>query len=220
MSDAKLALAILGGTGALGSALATRWANAGYSVILGSRSREKAQAAASAARNERIRGTTNAEAANAADVIVVAVPFASHDEVLDEIRNGARGKLVIDAVVPLQPPKVSRVHIPDGTSAAQRAQQRLGPDVHVVSAFHNVSAASLREDAAIDCDVLVFGDNAAARESVVNLCEALGLRGIEGGPLANSVAAESLTAVLIGINRRYGASHAGIRITGLSGTSA
>jgi NADPH-dependent F420 reductase len=219
MSDVKPVLAILGGTGALGSALAARWATAGYSVIVGSRSREKAEAAA--AGSHRIRGATNDEAAKAADVIVVAVPFASHDQVLDEIRDSARGKVVIDAVVPLQPPKVSRVHIPAGTSAAQRAQQRLGADVSVVSAFHNVSAASLREGAAIDCDVLVFGDDAAGRARVVALCEAIGLRGIEGGPLANSVAAEALTAVLIGINRRYGARHAGVRITGLaSGTRA
>ena len=124
------------------------------------------------------------------------------------------GKVVVDAVVPLVPPRVSLVQLPAQGSAAQIAHQRIGDNAFVVSAFHNVSAAKLRAGGAVDCDVLVFGNDRAARECVMTLADAIGTRGIDGGPIANSVAAEALTSILIGINRRYKIDGAGLRITG------
>ena len=128
------------------------------------------------------------------------------------------GKLVIDTTVPLVPPKVARVQLPPEQSAALAAQQRLGPGVRVVAAFHTIAAHKLQSDEPIDCDVLVFGDEPKDREVVIALAHAIGLRGIHAGPLANSVAAEALTSVLIGINRAYKADGAGIRITGIAGS--
>jgi NADPH-dependent F420 reductase len=212
-------IAIIGGTGALGSGLATRWAAAGYAVVIGSRSRSKAEAAARAIQPgdgaPAARGLDNVEAARAADIVVVAVPYPNHDATLDELKDAVAGKIVIDAVVPLVPPRVSVVQLPPQGSAAQAAQARLGDRARVVAAFHNVGAAKLRGTGAVDCDVLVFGDDRNARDAVIALAGAAGTRGIDGGVIANSVAAEALTSVLIGINRRYRVDCAGIRITGL-----
>ncbi len=217
-------LAIIGGTGALGSGLAMRWAAAGYAVVLGSRSAEKAEAAAREIPvgngAPQVRGLDNAAAALAGDIVVLAVPYSSHDATLDEIAPCVAGKIVVDAVVPLVPPKVSLVQLPAQGSAAQAAQDRIGDGARVVSAFHNVAAAKLRKGGAVECDVLVFGNDRAARVAVIELCEALGTRGIDGGVIANSVVAEALTAVLIGINRRYKVDGAGIRITGIGGGSS
>jgi NADPH-dependent F420 reductase len=215
----KPTLAIIGGTGALGSGLARRWVAAGYSVVIGSRTADKAEAAAravaSAAPGAAVRGLVNAVAAEAGNVVMLAVPWASHAEILDEIKPRVAGKIVIDATVPLVPPKVSRVQLPAETSAAVAAQSRLGEGIRVVAAFHNVAASKLQTDAPIDCDVLVFGDDPADRSVVIALAEAAGLNGVHAGPLANAVAAEALTSVLIGINRHYKVPGAGIRITGL-----
>jgi 8-hydroxy-5-deazaflavin:NADPH oxidoreductase len=212
-------LAIIGGTGALGTGLATRWASSGYAVVLGSRSREKAEAAAREIQSDNgappVRGEDNAAAARAGDVVVIAVPYANHDAILGEIEGGVAGKIVVDAVVPLVPPKVSQVQLPPKGSAAQDTQERLGGNARVVAAFHNVAAAKLKAGRAVDCDVLVFGDDREARDAVITLADALGTRGVDGGVLANAVAGEALTAVLIAINRRYKIPGAGIRITGL-----
>jgi 8-hydroxy-5-deazaflavin:NADPH oxidoreductase len=207
-------IAIIGGTGDLGSGLAARWAKAGYRVILGSRSRDKAQSAA-AEIGANVRGEDNLGAAKAGDIVIIAVPFANHDATLAELRAPLEGKIVVDAAVPLVPPKVSVVQLPPLTSAAQAAKRILGARVKVTSAFHNVSAKKLRGNGPVECDVLVFGDDKAAKDAVIALAEAAGTRGIDGGPLENSVAAEALTSVLIGINRRYKVNGAGIRITGL-----
>ena len=211
-------LAIIGGTGALGTGLAMRWAAAGYPVILGSRSREKAKAAARdiEAGNGAppVRGDDNLGAARAGDIVVIAVPFSSHDAILDEITDAVAGKIVVDTVVPLVPPRVSLVQLPAQGSAAQIAHERIGDKARVVSAFHNVGAAKLRAGGAVDCDVLVFGNDRSARDSVIALAEAIGTRGIDGGPIANSVSAEALTSILIGVNRRYKVDGAGLRITG------
>lgn len=216
-------LAIIGGTGALGMGLAMRWAAAGYSVVLGSRSSERAKAAARDIESGKgappVRGDDNLGAAQAGDIVVIAVPFSNHEAILDEIRDAVAGKIVVDAVVPLVPPKVSLVQLPAQGSAAQIAHERIGDTARVVSAFHNVGAAKLRAGGAIDCDVLVFGNDRAARDSVIALADAIGTRGIDGGPIANSVAAEALTSILIGINRRYKVDGAGIRITGNLTTS-
>jgi NADPH-dependent F420 reductase len=212
-------LAVIGGTGALGTGLAIRWASAGYPVILGSRSREKAEAAAReiapANGAPAVRGDDNAGAARAADIIVIAVPYSNHDAILEEIRACAEGKIVVDAVVPLMPPKVSQVHLPPQGSVAQIAQERLGENARVVAAFHNVAAAKLKAEGNVDCDVLVFGNDREARDAVIALADAAGTRGIDGGVIANAVVGEALTSVLIAINRRYKIPGAGIRITGL-----
>ena len=220
MPSAKPKLAIVGGTGALGSGLAGRLAAAGYELVIGSRTAEKAQEAASQLKVPAgvsvPRGATNAEAAQAADVILVTVPFASQGAILDEIKPHVAGKLVIDTTVPLVPPKVARVQLPELDSAAAAAQARLGEGVRVVSGFHNVAAHKLQTDVEIECDVLVFGDDPKDREVAIEIAKAARLRGLHGGPLANSAAAEALTSVLIGINRAYKVDGAGIRITGIA----
>ena len=208
-------IAVIGGTGDLGSALAKRWAAAGYPIVLGSRSKEKAEAAAREMNGSTISGEDNRTAAATADIVVIAVPYANHEAILNEIKPAVEGKIVVDTVVPLVPPKVSVVQLPPDGSAALHAQRLLGEAARVQSAFHNVSASKLKSGESIDCDVLVFGDDKDARAIVIDLANAAGTRGIDGGPLANSIAAEALTSVLIGINRRFKVKGAGIRITGL-----
>jgi hypothetical protein len=210
-------IALIGGTGALGAAIARRLAKAGESVILGSRDPAKAAAAALALQAETgrpVQGLGNAEAAAAASIIIVTVPFASQETTLAEIASGCRGKIVVDTTVPLMPPKVMRVQLPLEGSAAVRAQKLLGEGVTVVSAFHNVAAHKLATDAIVECDVLVFGDERAAREQVLRLVAQCGLRGLHGGALVNSAAAEALTSVLIFLNKTYAVDGAGVRITG------
>jgi hypothetical protein len=220
MSNAKPTLAIIGGTGDLGTGLARRWAKAGYGIVIGSRAADKAATAAadlaSLATGPRPRGLANRDAAAAGDIVVLTVPFATAAAVLDDIKPAVQGKLFIDTTVPLMPPRVARVQLPPEGSAAVAAQLRLGDGVRVVSAFHNVAAAKLAEvDKALDCDVLVFGDKVEDREVAIGLTEALGVRGLHAGPLANSAAAEALTSVIIGINRTYKSDGASIRITGI-----
>lgn len=205
-------IAVIGGTGALGLGLATRWARAGYPVIVGSRDAVRAMSAAKDLPGST--GLANPVAAGSADILVLAVPFAGREPILESIREGAKGKIVVDTTVPLMPPRVGSVTLPEGGSAAQMTQTALGEGARVVAAFHNVAAAKLLEAADIDCDVLVCGDKLADRRAVIDLAAAAGLRGIHAGPLANAVAPESLTPVLISINRRYKLPGAGIRITG------
>ncbi len=219
MSDTKPTVAVIGGTGDLGTGLARRWAKAGYTLFIGSRTAEKASAAADAladfATGVKPRGMANADAAKAADVIVLTVPFASQAATLDDIKSAVAGKILVDTTVPLMPPKVARVQLPPEDSAAVAAQNRLGPGVRVISAFHNVAAHKLEVvDMVLDCDVLVFGEKAEDREVAIKLAEACGVRGLHAGPLANSAAAEALTSVIIGINRTYKVDGASIRITG------
>ena len=193
---------------------------AGYPVVIGSRNAERAEetalSLAGAAAAPKPRGASNEDAAQAADIVLVTVPFASQVPTLDTLKPHLAGKLVIDTTVPLQPPRVSRVQLPAEDSAAVAAQKLLGPSARIVSAFHNVAAHKLAHDDAVDCDVLVFGDDVKDREVVIGLARAIGLRGLHAGPLANSTAAEALTSVLIGINRAYKVDGAGIRITGIA----
>jgi 8-hydroxy-5-deazaflavin:NADPH oxidoreductase len=214
----KPTIAIIGGSGDLGSGLARLWAAAGYAVVLGSRAKDKAEAAARQLASEigvELRGEANRAAALGADIVVLCVPYSNHDATIDEIKPALDGKILIDAVVPLNPPKVSVVSLPASGSPALVAQRMLGPGTHVASAFHNVGARKLHSGEKADCDVLVFCDDAAVREQVIALANVVATRGVGGGGLANSVAAEALTSVLIAINRRYKVPGAGIRITGL-----
>jgi len=208
-------IAVIGGTGKLGLGIARRLAIAGHRVLIGSRSAEGAQAAAADLGHGTL-GLANAEAAAAAGIVFVSVPFAAQEATLREITSHVQGKIVVDTTVPLVPPKVMRVQLPPDGCAAMRAQRLLGPDVRVISAFHNVAATKLMSDEPIDCDVLVFGDDATARGQVVGLVTGMRLRGLHAGALANSSAAEALTSVLIFLNRTYAPGEGGIRITGLS----
>jgi len=216
----KPTIAVLGGTGQEGSGLALRWAHAGYPVVIGSR--DPARAAAKAAEIDgrlgraSVTGGDNRFAAERGDIVVLTVPYAAHRATLEGVKDALSGKLLVDVTVPLVPPQVARVQLPPEGSAAVAAQRLLGPAVKVVSAFQNVSSHLLEDAAAaVDCDVLVCGDDKDARGIVVELAKAAGLRGIHAGALANSAAAEALTSVLIFINRRYGLKTSGIRITGL-----
>lgn len=218
--EPKSKIAVLGGTGKEGSGLALRWANAGHHVVIGSRSPERAQETAAAinARTgaERAEGAGNLAAARSGDVVVLTVPYAAQLATLDEVKVALAGKILIDVTVPLVPPQVSRVQLPDGGSAVVKAQAMLGPGVRVVSAFQNVSAELLAElGQAVDCDVLVCGDDREARAQAIALAQDAGMRAFHAGPLANSVVAEALTSVLITINRQYKVKHSGIAITGL-----
>jgi coenzyme F420-0:L-glutamate ligase/coenzyme F420-1:gamma-L-glutamate ligase len=201
----------------MGRGLAYRWARAGYPIIVGSRTAERAEEAADALGARipaaRVRGAENREAAAGADIIVLTVPYAHHAGTIESLQDACEGKIVIDATVPLRPPKVGRVQLPEAGCAAVEAQMLLGDAVDVVSAFQNVGAANLDSDAAIDCDVLVAGDRVAAREKVIELVQAAGMRAWHVGPLANSAAAEALTSVLIQINKKYKYAHSGVRIT-------
>jgi len=216
----KITVAVLGGTGKEGKGLALRWAVKGHEVVIGSRSAERAQATADEIRaraggSAKVRGADNVAAAQAASVVVLAVPFSAQAATADEVAVQLAGKVLIDVTVPLVPPKVDRVQLPDGGSAVQALQTRLGAGVKVVSAFQNVSAGHLWElDHVIDCDVLVCGDDADAREIAVRLAEDAGMKAWHAGVLANSVAAEALTSVLIAINKRYKIPGSGLRITG------
>ncbi|BAJ63468.1 MULTISPECIES: NADPH-dependent F420 reductase [Anaerolinea] len=220
MESPEQTIAIIGGTGKEGKGLAYRWAKAGYTVLIGSRVREKALATVAELRERlgeavRMEGMTNQEAAEKADIVVLTVPYAAHQETLLTIKDQVQGKILIDVTVPLMPPKVTRVHIPPAGSAAQEAQNILGPDVQVVSAFQNISYEHLLNDHEIECDVLVCGGTRAARAEVIKLVEAAGLTGWDAGPIENSIVAEGLTSILIGINKQYGVESAGIRITGV-----
>ena len=218
MSESVESIAILGGTGDLGGGLARQWSRAGYKIMIGSRTIEKGEAAAKALLGEfpdlNVTGHENLEAAAAADLVVLTVPFEHQLSTLETVKPGLVGKILIDVTVPLVPPKVGTVQLPESGCAAVQAQNFLGEDIFVVSAFQNVGAMHLQEDHAIACDVLVSGNKKVARETVIKLVEAVGLKGWHAGPLANAVAAEALTSILITINRHHGVEGSGIVITG------
>ncbi|MYI41525.1 MAG: NADPH-dependent F420 reductase [Chloroflexi bacterium] len=200
--------------------MALRWARHGYRIIIGSRSAERAQSRAAEMRAEvpggQLRGLGNVEAATAADIVVLSVPYSAHKATLQTVREACAGKILVDLTVPLQPPQVRKVNLPAGAAAALEAQALLGDSVTVVAAFQNVSAVKLRQlDKAVDCDVLVCADDADAKARVIELAAAAGMRGIDAGALQNAIAAESLTPLLLHINRAYRVQGAGIRITGL-----
>ena len=213
-------LAILGGTGKEGAGLAMRWALQGHRVIIGSRSAEKAETRAKEMNGELgadyLTGFANAEAADLADIVILSVPYSAHQATLSGVRQQCQGKILVDLTVPLQPPEITRVNLPGGGAAALEAQSLLGTGVTVVAAFQNVSAVKLKQlGQPVDCAVLVCSDDREARMAVIELVAAAGMRGLDAGALKNAVAAESLTPVLLHINKTYGVQGAGIRITGL-----
>lgn len=208
-------IAVIGGTGHLGKGIARRLAKAGHEVTIGSRSAEKGQSIAAEV-GHGIKGAANDDAAQGKDVVIVTVPYENQEATLKQIRDKVDGAIVVDTTVPLVPPKVMRVQLPAAGSAAAEAREHLGADVRLVTAFHNVAAHILDSDAKVECDVLVFSDDVEARKTVVSLIGDMDLRGISGGALVNSVAAEALTSLLIYMNKTYSADGAGIRFTGLT----
>ncbi len=215
-------IAILGGTGPEGSGLGLRWAQAGHEVIIGSRQMEKGQQVAAElqarapAAAANLSGADNLTALQQADLAVLAVPYSGQERTLAGLEAALAGKLLLSVVVPLGE-KAARVwRPPSGLSAAEEAARQLGEGARVVAAFQNISAHHLADPGhAVDCDVLVCGDDKADKQVALDLCSAAGMRGVDAGPLQNASVAEGLTAVLIGINIRHKIKNAGIRITGI-----
>ncbi len=215
-------IAILGGTGPEGSGLGLRWALAGHQVVIGSRQMEKGQQVAAELQGRapaaaaNLSGMDNLSALEGADVAVLAVPYGGQERTLAGLEAALAGKLLLTIVVPLGE-KAARVwRPPSGLAAAEEAARQLGQGARVVAAFQNIAAHHLADpEHVIDCDVLVCGDDKADKQTVIELCAAAGMRGVDAGPLQNAGVVEGLTAVLIGINIRHKVKDAGLRITGI-----
>lgn len=212
-------IGIVGGTGREGRGLAVRWARAGHEVFIGSRRAEKGEDKAREISDQlgvQIRGSDNVTACRQSDLILVTVPYGAHRHTFDSIKEVVGDKIVVDITVPLKPPKVRSVNLPEGQAAALEARALLPEGTRLVAALHHISSEHLSDPSYVfDCDVLVCGDDKEARATVISLISDLGLRGIDAGVLKNAIALESMTPVLLHINRRYGAVGSGIRITGI-----
>jgi NADPH-dependent F420 reductase len=213
-------IAIIGGTGKEGKGLACGWLKAGFKVVIGSRQAEKAMAAveevkALVGEKTLLTGLINEEAAKLADIVVVTVPYGAHRDTMGMLKPLVKGKLVMDVTVPILPPRVTVASLPPEGSAGLETRSILGEETEVVTAFQNISYEKLMAGDFDDCDVLVCGSSKAARALGVKLVESMGFTAWDAGPLENSVVAEALTPILIGINIRHGVSSAGIRITGI-----
>ena len=214
--EKQITIAIVGGTGNLGKALALRLARPGIKVVIGSRDAGRAQQAANDL-NRKLgealtEGKLNAEAIKEAEFIVIAVPYEGHRQMVQDLGDGLRGKFVIDAVVPL---KKGRPFVPPAGSALQEAQEILGAGVPVVGALHNISALDLENPDSPLGDVLVCGDSDEAKRKVMEVIQRLGARTFDAGPAANAYVVEGLTGVLISLNRKYKSKHASIKVTGI-----
>ncbi len=211
-------IAIVGGTGKEGSGLAVRWARAGINVVIGSRDEHKAkQVSADLNRHHQgpaIIGMNNPAAARAAEqLVVLTVPYSAHKPTLGDIRDALAGKILVDVTVPLDPKNPKRVIMPSEGSAAEEAGMILGPEVKVVAALQNVSSGSLHlYDHPIHCDILVCGNDPAAKQLTIALMEKLGVRALDAGSAESARAVEAMTAVLIGLNIKYKLKHAGLKI--------
>ena len=214
-------IAILGGTGEQGPGLALRWALAGEEVVIGSRSQERAQKVAAELNaelgHELIQGLENTAAAAAADVVALTVPYAAHLSTLESVKEQVRGKIFIDVSVPLDPDNPRRMKMPPAGSATEEAQAFFGPETRVVAAFQNVAAHLLRDPHhAVDCDVLVCGNDAEAKKIVLGLVTKMGLQAYDVGPAESARVVEGLTSMLIRLNIRHKVKGAGIHLTGLA----
>ena len=209
-------IGVLGGSGALGSGLSYRLGKAGYQVVIGSRNPGKASEKVSEInqrlKQEKISIESNYLAAEKSDLVILAVPFSNHRVIVQEIAPVVQNKIVLDTTVPLVPPKVARVQLPEYGSVAKKTQELLGKEVRVVSAFQNVAASHLVEDDALTGEILVFGNNKDAREIIIGLIQEIGMKGWHAGSIDNSVVAESMTSVLIFMNKFYNMEGAGINI--------
>ena len=212
-------IAILGGTGPEGGGLALRWLKAGHAIIIGSRDAERARSKARELGGQaggEIVGMTNVEVARAGELVVLALPYAGLAKTLPDVKDACQGKVVVSAVVPLTFGTARLFTPPPIGSAAEEAQQLLGPGARVVAAFHHIAAHELVSlDRPIDCDLLLCGDDPGAKQIVAELGSSIGLRVLDAGPLSNAGALEGITALLATINRRYKLKSAGIKITGM-----
>lgn len=214
-------IAVLGGTGKEGKGLAYRWAKAGLEVVIGSRQLEKAQTAADELNlllsgNRKVVGMENDKAAVWCDLAVLTVPFQAHLAMLETVKDGLVGKILVDVTVPLVPPKITKVQMPEAGSATMEAQKFLGEGVSVVCAFQNISYERLLNDDEVDCDVIVCGTGKDNRTIVIDLVEKAGMVGWDGGVIENSVVVEGLTSILLGLNRQFEGKAAGIKISGIT----
>jgi NADPH-dependent F420 reductase len=212
----QFSVAIVGGTGNLGSALALRLGAPGVKIIIGSRDAKKAQNAVQTLKPKlragELVGTTNREAVTGADFVVIAVPYEGHAQMVSDLMGQLAGKIVIDTVVPLK-----KIHpfVPPAGSALQEAQQIIGDEAPVVGALHNISAVDLGDVDAPLGDVLVCGDNAEAKQKVIQIIERIGATAYDGGPASCAYVIEGLTGVIINLNRKYKSKHGSIKITGI-----
>jgi len=213
-------IGIVGGTGKEGLGLGLRWAQAGHDVIIGSRDPERARAKAAelaaVTPGRPIEGMSNREAATAAEVVVLTVPATGLQATLPELREPCRGKIVVSTVVPLTFGGPRLFTPPPQGSAAEEAQEILGPEARVVAAFHHIAAHELSAgDHPIECDLLLCGGDADGKKLVADLGKSMGLRPVDVGPLSSAGPVEGITALLATINRRYKLKNSGIKITGL-----
>jgi len=213
----NLSVAIVGGTGNLGSALALRLGAPGVKIIIGSRDAEKARNAVEnlkpKLRAGEIVGMTNQEAVKDANFVVIAVPYEGQAQMVQDLKGQVAGKIIIDTVVPLNKVKP---FVPPAGSALQEAQQILGDEAPVIGALHNISAVDLGDVDSPLGDVLVCGDNAEAKLKVMEIIERIGATAYDGGPASNAYVIEGLTGVIIALNRKYKSKHGSIKITGIS----
>ncbi len=211
-------IAIVGGTGKEGHGIALRWLCAGHELFIGSRdpvrAREKADELRELSQGD-VTGSDNVTAVRSAELVLLSVPYSAHSATLRDLKAELAGKIVIDITVPLQPPQVRRVHLPAGQAAALETKTILGESARVVAAMHHVSSVHLALNHPIDCDVLVCSDDEEALQVTLKLIADLKMRGVHAGALANAVALESLTPVLLHINKYYKNPGVGLRITGL-----
>jgi len=217
MSSQKPLIAVLGGTGNEGPGLALRWANAGYKVIIGSRQKEKAETTAAELNHklgiETISGMQNADAVRTADISVLTVVASAHQAALESLKDVLQGKILVDATARLSFPDLKP---PAPPSAAEIAQQILGPGVRVVAAFQNVPAHALRLlDQPVPSDVLVCADDLEAAEQVIQLAKGGNMGAYYAGKLANAITVEGLTSLLIVMNKHHKVKTASIGITGI-----
>ena len=213
-------IGIIGGTGKEGVGLGHRWAQAGHEVIIGSRdperARVKAAELAASVPGARVEGRSNRDAASAGEIVVLTVPATGLAATLPELREVCRGKVVVSTVVPLTFGGGRLFTPPPQGSAAEEAQEILGPEARVIASFHHIAAHELSAgDHAIECDLLLCGGDAAAKKLVGELGASMGLRAVDVGALSNAGPLEGITAVLATINRRYKLKNSGIKITGL-----
>jgi NADPH-dependent F420 reductase len=209
-------VAIVGGTGNLGSALALRLGAPGVKVIIGSRDEQKAKSVVDTLRPKmragELDGTTNRQAVKDAHFVVIAVPYEGQAQMVQDLKGQVAGKIIIDTVVPLTKGKP---FVPPAGSALQEAQQILGDEAPVIGALHNVSALDLGDVDAPLGDVLVCGDNADAKQKVMEIITRIGARTFDGGTAGHAYVIEGLTGVIIYMNRKYKSKHGSIRITGI-----
>jgi 8-hydroxy-5-deazaflavin:NADPH oxidoreductase len=212
----NFSVAIVGGTGNLGGALARRLGAPGVRIIIGSRDAEKAKKAVEtlkpSLRAGEMVGMTNQDSIRGADYVVIAVPYEGHAQMVQDIKGQVAGKIIIDTVVPLNKGKP---FVPPAGSALQEAQQILGEEAPVVGALHNISAVDLADVDSPLGDVLVCGDKADAKDKVMEIIRRIGARAFDGGPGSNAYVIEGLTGVIISLNRKYKSRHGSIRIVGI-----